>query len=199
MRQGIKLNDVRTTLISILLIFVFEAWNGNMAMAVRQIRNGVRIIQEWKSTIKDSDKTPEYMSPAPNIVEHDLIRIYLRLVTHKSYFYNQDSEDLAALETLGASNNNLSKVYLRFDASIFHHHRGSSQLPTSIIQARYTLSLQGTVMEPPPKGSSLAIELAAEQQYAAEKTAQWLKAFEPVIWSVQIGLLDMRRQIRSLC
>ncbi|PMD52505.1 uncharacterized protein K444DRAFT_573024, partial [Hyaloscypha bicolor E] len=63
MRKGNTLKDVRTTLLSILLIFIFEAWNGNMAMAVRQIRNGVRIIQEWKATIKDADKTSENMSP----------------------------------------------------------------------------------------------------------------------------------------
>jgi hypothetical protein len=186
MRAGIKLNDVRTTLLSILLIFVFEAWNGNMAMAVRQIRNGVRIIQEWKSTIKDSDKTPEYMSPAPHIVEHDLIRIYLRLVTHKSYFYNQDSEDLEALETLGASNSNLGKEYLDSMPTYFTT-IGEAVSYQQALYKRGTLFFAGFVMDPPPPGSSLAIELVTEQQYTAAKTAQWLKAFVPIFEAFKSG------------
>jgi len=92
MRAGSTAKDIRTTLLSILLIFCFEAWNGNIEVAARQVRNGVKIIQEWKSTFKDAEKTPEAMSPAPHILEHDLILIFSRLVTQLGHMSDPTKE-----------------------------------------------------------------------------------------------------------
>jgi hypothetical protein len=177
-RAGIALTDLRTTLLSILLIFIFEAWNGNMAVAVRQIQNGVRIIQEWKSTIKDSDKTPEGMSPAPHMIEHDIIRVYTRLVSHRSYFYKQNFENVKALGSISISNN-LGKEYLDSMPAYFTTIEEAVSYRQEVYK-RGSLLFAAFVLEPPPPGSSLAIGLISEQQYAIAKAAQWLKAFQPL-------------------
>ncbi|PMD44773.1 hypothetical protein L207DRAFT_526064 [Hyaloscypha variabilis F] len=182
MRTGSTLKDIRATLLSILLVFIFEAWNGNMAMAVRQIRNGVRIIQEWKATIKDADKTSENMSPAPNVIEHDLIRIYSRLVIQMSYFYNAGFgfEDLRAIYA------NQGREYLESMPTYFttieqsvHYHQA--------IYKRGTLFFAAFIQEPPAPNTDFAVELAAEQKFTIAKTAQWLKAFEPLYEAFKNG------------
>ena len=182
MRKGNTLKDVRTTLLSILLIFIFEAWNGNMAMAVRQIRNGVRIIQEWKATIKDADKTSENMSPAPQIVEHDLIRIFSRLVIQTSYFYNQGFtfEDLRTIYA------NQGREYLESMPTNFATIEESVHYHQAIFK-RGTIFFAAFVAEPPLPGSDLAVELASEKNFTITKTAQWLKAFEPLFDAFKSG------------
>jgi Fungal specific transcription factor domain len=186
MRRGITLKDVRTSLLSILLVFIFEAWNGNMAMAVLQIRNGVRIIQEWKATIKDAEKTSENMSPAPHIVEHDLIRIFSRLVIQTSYFYSQGStfEDLRTIYA------NQGREYLESMPAYFttieesvHYHQA--------IYKRGTLFFAAFITEPPLPGSDYALELASEQSFTITKTTQYLKAFQP--------LFDVFKTGHSVC
>ena len=182
MRTGDTLRDIRSTLLSILLVFIFEAWNGNMAMAVRQIRNGVRIIQEWKATIKGSEKTSENMSPAPNIIEHDLIRIYSRLVIQMSYFYNAGLgfEDLRTIyANQGREYLNSMPTYFTTIEQSVHYHQA--------IYKRGTLFFAAFIQEPPPAGSALAIELASEQKFTITKTAQWLKAFEPLFETFKDG------------
>jgi hypothetical protein len=173
MRTGNTLNDVRTTLISILLIFCFEAWNGNMDMAVRQIQNGVRIIQEWKSTIRDADKTPEGMSPAPHVVEHDLIRIYGRLVIQLSFFYHTLGGDLLTLYV------NQEREFLDSMPTFFTTIEESLRYHQALFK-RGTLFFSSFISDPPPLHSEIAIELVSEQKFTSTKSLQWLKAFDPM-------------------
>ena len=182
MKTGVT-KDVRSALLSILLIFIFEAWNGNMAMAIRQIHNGIRILQEWKSTIKGADKTPEGMSPAPNIIEHDLFRIYGRLAIQVTYFFNEDFSDVGSL---GAVWNNLGREYLDSMPASFTTIAEATNFHQAVFK-RGVLFFSVYISDPASPNSALAAGLASEQQYTAAKAAQWLKAFEPLYQAFKSG------------
>jgi len=179
MRSGDTLKNVRTALLSVLLIFCFEAWNGNMEMAVRQIQNGVQIIQEWKSTIKDADKTPDFMSPAPNIVEHDLIRIFGRLVIQMSYFYHSGGGDLLTLYVNQGREflDSMPRFFTTIGESVSYH---------QAIYKRSTLFFSSFSVLPPPN-SEIAIGLVSEQKFTDAKALQWIEAFEPLYKAFESG------------
>jgi hypothetical protein len=180
MRKGNTLKDVRVTLLSILLIFCFEAWNGNMEMAVRQIQNGVRIIREWKSTYPDADKIADGRSPAPHIVEHDLIMIFERLVIQVSYFGHRLSEDIvrSSLNQSRESLDGMPRFFTTIRESVTYHQK---------IYKRASLLFSAFVAAPPPSGSHIAHKLRSEQNWLTEKASHWLKAFEPVYSAFEFG------------
>jgi hypothetical protein len=72
---------LRTTVLTCLVILCFEAWNGNHDLAVRQIQTGFRLIQAWRESLPENH-TPAplgFWSPKPDVVEHDLFRIFNNL------------------------------------------------------------------------------------------------------------------------
>jgi hypothetical protein len=70
--------DLRTTLLTCLVILCFEAWNGNNELAVKQIQTGFKLIQAWKEC--SSDSGPLNLSPPTrNLIEDDLVLVFSRL------------------------------------------------------------------------------------------------------------------------
>jgi hypothetical protein len=67
--------DLRTTLLTCLMILCFEAWNGNQALAIQQMQIGVRLIQEGKTGANHSPRG----SPSKSEVEDELVRTFDRL------------------------------------------------------------------------------------------------------------------------
>lgn len=77
--------DMRTTLISTILIVCFEAYHGNYEAALAQFRTGYQVFDEWKAT-------QTYMlddglsSPAPFLVEDQVVRtlyqLEIQVMTH---------------------------------------------------------------------------------------------------------------------
>ena len=142
MWMGNTLKDLCTALLSILLIFWFEAWNGNLEMEVRQIQNGVWIIQEWKSTFPDVDKILDGRSLAPHIIEHNLISIFEQLVIQVFYFGHRLSEDIVK-SSLNQSRETLDGVPRFFtinEESVSYHQK---------IYKRVSLFFSAFVVAPP--------------------------------------------------
>ena len=87
MREDISMNkeDLRTTLIATILIVCFEAYHGNYEAALGQFRSGQQVLDERKAThtylLEDG-----ISSPAPHIVEDEVIRTFAQLeiqvITH---------------------------------------------------------------------------------------------------------------------
>ncbi|KAE9375401.1 hypothetical protein N431DRAFT_200317 [Stipitochalara longipes BDJ] len=62
------------------MILCFEAWNGNLDFAVRQIQTGLRLIREWHESAKGLLTGPVSSDPAyTGSLEGELVRIFSRL------------------------------------------------------------------------------------------------------------------------
>lgn len=72
--------DIRTTLLTSFTIIVFEACLGNDRAVVEQIQTGLSILRNWKAKYPNPGKhTLSFSSPAPVVVEADLVRAFGRL------------------------------------------------------------------------------------------------------------------------
>ncbi|KAF8857189.1 hypothetical protein BDZ45DRAFT_803478 [Acephala macrosclerotiorum] len=67
--------DLRTTLMTCLIMLCFESFHGNYPLAVAQIRTGTELITEWRSSLPDAPPS-NYPSPDPTTVEHELIQAF---------------------------------------------------------------------------------------------------------------------------
>jgi hypothetical protein len=80
--------DIRTILITSLIILCFEVFHGNFAGANAQVQSAMSVIQEWRASFHDiNSPTRGFSSPDANIVEDDLIQIFARLET-QSFLYD---------------------------------------------------------------------------------------------------------------
>jgi hypothetical protein len=77
--------DLRTTLITCLVIVVFEAFHGNSTIADNQIQTGVSLIQEWKATYPSPRVVKGISSPNPYIIEDELVEAFARLELQTNY------------------------------------------------------------------------------------------------------------------
>ncbi|KAH8821247.1 hypothetical protein F5884DRAFT_659397 [Xylogone sp. PMI_703] len=85
--------DLRTTLVSCLVINCFEAFHGNHELADAQIQRGNALIQAWKKEYPDhADKFGlGFTSPAPDIVEDEIVQLFGRLEIQTNSFIDNGS------------------------------------------------------------------------------------------------------------
>jgi hypothetical protein len=80
--------DIRTILITSLIILCFEVFHGNFAGANVQVQSAMSVIQEWRASFHGiNSPTRGFSSPDANIVEDDLVQIFARLDT-QSFLYD---------------------------------------------------------------------------------------------------------------
>jgi len=72
--------DLRTTLITCLVIVCFETFHGNHESALAQVRTGLELIEDWftKNTTSTDDRLG-ITSPLPSVIEDELIHAFGRL------------------------------------------------------------------------------------------------------------------------
>ncbi|CZR65187.1 uncharacterized protein PAC_15087 [Phialocephala subalpina] len=78
MKQAMNAEDLRTQLLASILIICFESYLGNAKSVETQVRTSVRLLQDWK----DKNARPWFhplTSPAPDIVEDELVHFFDRL------------------------------------------------------------------------------------------------------------------------
>jgi hypothetical protein len=73
--------DLRTTLIATILIVCFEAYHGNYEAALRQFYSGHQVLAAWKAA-RPNLIDDGFSSPAPHIVEDDVILTFTQLEIH---------------------------------------------------------------------------------------------------------------------
>lgn len=111
MRQAVAngKQDLRTTLITCLVIACFEAWHGNHPLANAQIITGMSLIYEWRATF--SNELPMgFKSPKPDVVEDDLVQTFGRLEVQTCEFvgiYNRPTATKEREEALRAAGTNV--------------------------------------------------------------------------------------------
>lgn len=90
--------DLRTTLLTSLLILCFEAWNGNLQLAVQQIHICIKLILDWKARYGSVNNSG--LSPQPTVVEGELIQIFGRLAIQVTFFSPANSIAVLQARTL---------------------------------------------------------------------------------------------------
>jgi hypothetical protein len=103
MRESVEhgKQDLRTTLITCLVIACFEAFHGNHPFANAQILTGMSLIYEWKATF--SNEIPMgFKSPKPDIVEDDLVQTFGRLEFQTCEYVGMYNRPTATLERQAA-------------------------------------------------------------------------------------------------
>lgn len=68
---------IQTMLLTCLLVLCFEAWNGSLQLAINQAQIGIELILDWKSKYGDVESMD--LSPAPSVLDPDLIQIFCTL------------------------------------------------------------------------------------------------------------------------
>jgi hypothetical protein len=72
--------DLRTILLTSLVIICFESFHGNYALADAQVQTAIVLIEEWKASFPNGNQIAlGFSSPAPDIIEDELIQIFGRL------------------------------------------------------------------------------------------------------------------------
>lgn len=99
--------DLRTSLVSCLVINCFEAFHGNHELADAQIQRGNALIQDWKKAYPNhADKFGlGFTSPAPDIVEDEIVQLFGRLeIQTNSFIDNGTLEHHEELRREGLEN-----------------------------------------------------------------------------------------------
>lgn len=75
--------DMRTILIACLLFVAFESFHGNNNSAVQQAHGGIKLLNGWlpQWVRKDDQQLKGLRSPAPHIIEDELVQAFARLDT----------------------------------------------------------------------------------------------------------------------
>ena len=71
--------SIRTTFLTCLVVFCFEAWAGLKELAVQQIQTGLELIQDWREEQADEGQLLQSSSKSTAMIEDDLVRAFSRL------------------------------------------------------------------------------------------------------------------------
>ncbi|PVH83544.1 hypothetical protein DL98DRAFT_513063 [Cadophora sp. DSE1049] len=83
--------DLRTILISCLVVGCFEGYHGNIPLAHTQIRTGITMLHEWKKAYGDK-YILSWASPNTHVIEDDLVTTFGRLEISTGYAYTDEDE-----------------------------------------------------------------------------------------------------------
>jgi len=83
--------DLRTILISCLVVGCFEGYHGNIPLAFMQLRTGINMLHEWKQGYGDQ-YIFSWASPNTHIIEDDLVTTFGRLEISTGYAYPEEDE-----------------------------------------------------------------------------------------------------------
>lgn len=73
-------NNIRTALITCIIIACFENLHGNQDSVSTQLESGIRLLQDWKNGERDATTYPiGFLSPAPDLIEDYLVQFFGRL------------------------------------------------------------------------------------------------------------------------
>jgi hypothetical protein len=178
-----KKQDLRTMLLTCLLILAFESWTGNMDLAVNQVHAGIRLIQEWKEKYRnDKDKFTQ-LSPAPYIVEDDLIQVFCRLAVQHSFFADGHPPELHAI--LGMEGPRFTRSMPDTFSDVFEAGKYYNGI---IRRGVYLITTHSAYLGPDVRKDSEIWRWAIKEQEELQADVwRFNKAFEPVLRKVADG------------
>lgn len=197
------LQDMRRALIACLLVFCFESYIGNQVAAITHAQSGISLLHQWKPP-KKTLATTTIQSPAPHIVEDELVQAFARLDLQISII--QDMRPLSFHQTV---KDDCFKA-LRAVPTIFkildearlwcellmrwnYHFRAESatigktqeidmKAPLMVWEDSMDTPMGATVLHDPKE---IPVALLPEYRAHVYKTQQWFDAFEPLFKSLK--------------
>jgi hypothetical protein len=178
-REAISLGEssLRTTLIASLLIFCFENFHGDVRLALTNVRSAQELMHNWLES-KGGSATPRGCSPAPYVIEDQLVHAFAKLDVHllswidiptPSRTPNHSVPDAQSLPT-DFSSLTESKYYFDMVATrIFHH--------LSLVQEVNKDAAQ-SLPTPQYAANRASTKILTTVE---EELLQWVSAFEPVL------------------
>ncbi|KAH7311102.1 hypothetical protein BKA65DRAFT_558921 [Rhexocercosporidium sp. MPI-PUGE-AT-0058] len=170
MRSSSQSMDLKSTLLNCLVILCFEAWNGNLNLAVQQVQTGIRLILEWKADSEKLGTEANYRSVGPNFVEDDLVQIFCRLAIQVCFFASDRSLDCRAIIRAEGTefSETMPKVFTSIkEATLYHQGILRRGMNFASSQKRYERF----------KPSDITTELYEEYQRHVDAFDRWLAAF----------------------
>lgn len=82
LRQMRKIKDLRHILLACMLVFCFENYNERPDLGVGHVQIGFQLLKEWLRNYKPVSAPTTAPSPAPHIIEHELIRCFAMFDIH---------------------------------------------------------------------------------------------------------------------
>jgi hypothetical protein len=80
MQAMVSSDNVRTALITCIVVYIFESLHRNQESASAQLQSGIGLLQDWKKSERDTSKYPMgFSSSAPGIIKDYLIQLFGRL------------------------------------------------------------------------------------------------------------------------
>lgn len=181
--------DLKTTLLTCLLIVCFEAWNGNLQLAVQQVHIAIGILQEWESKYNSGGEERTTLSPAPDIISHELIQIFCRLAIQLSFIADQSSSSTRAI--LGSE----GSTFVSSMPDVFASLQEASMYQQAL-QRRggYFIATFGTAWG---SGNPAPTEEVSQEKNEIEQLARcWLSALEPLV--KQVDDINERRHAHTI-
>jgi hypothetical protein len=178
-----KKPDLRTMLLTCLLILAFESWTGNMDLALNQVHAGIRLIQEWREEYKNDQDKFTRLSPAPYVVEDDLIQIFCRLAVQHSFFADGHAPELHAV--LGNEGPRFTRSMPETFSDVFE---AGTYYNGIIRRGVYLITTHSAYLGPDVrKDSEIWLWAMKEQEEIQADVWRFNKAFEPVLQKVTDG------------
>ncbi|KAN0099262.1 hypothetical protein V8E51_013037 [Hyaloscypha variabilis] len=178
-----KKPDLRTMLLTCLLILAFESWTGNMDLALKQVHAGIRLIQEWREEYKNDQDKFTRLSPAPYVVEDDLIQIFCRLAVQHSFFADGHAPELHAV--LGNEGPRFTRSMPETFSDVFE---AGTYYNGIIRRGVYLITTHSAYLGPDVrKDSEIWLWAMKEQEEIQADVWRFNKAFEPVLQKVTDG------------
>jgi hypothetical protein len=175
--------DLRTMLLTCLLILAFESWTGNMDLAVKQVHAGIRLIQEWKEEYRNDEDKFTRLSPAPYVVEDDLIQVFCRLAVQHSFFADGHAPELHAV--LGMEGPRFTRSMPATFSDVFEAGKWYNGI---IRRGVYLITTHSAYLGPDVrKDSEIWLWAMKEQEEIQADVWRFNTAFEPVLQKVKDG------------
>jgi hypothetical protein len=178
--------DLRTKLLTCLVIFCFEAWDGLKELAVQQIQTGLNLIQNWREEHMVGGRLLEAPSKTPEVIEADLVRAFNRLDVQAISFASESCR-LPEYQEIAARQ---ERDLLDRMPQVFHSIQEAEMCESAIIRrAMRFLVLQVPLTKLPPPlvmfpvsgwwGARSSSVLAIQQSIVMD-ISRWEASFEPL-------------------
>jgi hypothetical protein len=191
-------SDLRTMLLTCLVILCFEAWNGSHQLAVQQIQTAIGLIADWKVKTGTATRSLlEFISPNSNILDDQLIQIFSQLAIQVVFFAEKRSVQTGQIlqsESRPPQEQPMPEVFGSFREAFLYHRnltrRSTHFLSRSVPKSRSKYA--GWL--PSDEKRARDFQFEPDQASLIANTLHWTKAFEPVLKSfTDITALEWRK------
>lgn len=201
MRSVASGGNLRTLLVTSLIIVCFEVLHGNQEAAAAQLQTGIALVQDWRRDERDASKHPlGFSSPAPDAIEDYLVQFFGRLEIQLMSFRDtrppechldlkeEGKEVIQHMPQLLTSINE-ARVYLdlvmrrlmHFTASLNHFKVSYAQYEESTVANPAVPWIDSKILLATQPLSTSTAPYYSEHESLIMEVSCWIKSFTPLL------------------